>query len=59
MIKSVGLLTRKAGLSHEEFVKHWLEVQAPLAHAVPGARLDIHMDPGVQAHRHAGDGHHP
>jgi uncharacterized protein (TIGR02118 family) len=36
MIKSVGLLTRKEGLSHEEFVKHWLEVHAPLAHAVPG-----------------------
>ena len=35
MIKSVGLLTRKAGLSHEDFVKHWLEVHAPLAHAVP------------------------
>ena len=33
MIKSVSLLTRKAGLSHEEFVKHWLEV-----HAVPGLR---------------------
>src|SRR6516225_8974024 len=26
MIKSIGLLTRKDGLSHEEFVKHWLEV---------------------------------
>ena len=38
MIKSVSLLTRKAGLSHEEFVKHWLEVHAPLAHAVPGLR---------------------
>jgi uncharacterized protein (TIGR02118 family) len=38
MIKSIGLLTRKAGLSHEEFVKHWLEVHAPLAHAVPGVR---------------------
>ena len=38
MIKSVGLLTRKAGLSHEEFVKHWLQVHAPLAHAVPGVR---------------------
>ena len=38
MIKSVGLLTRKGGLSHEEFVKHWLEVHAPLAHAVPGIR---------------------
>src|ERR1700747_1750475 len=38
MIKSVSLLTRKAGLSHEEFVKHWLDVHAPLAHAVPGLR---------------------
>jgi len=38
MIKSVSLLTRKEGLSHEEFVKHWLEVHAPSAHAVPGVR---------------------
>jgi len=38
MIKSISLLTRKAGLSHEEFVKHWLEVHAPLAHGVPGLR---------------------
>ena len=38
MIKSVGLLTRKEGLTHEDFVKHWLEVHAPLAHAVPEVR---------------------
>jgi uncharacterized protein (TIGR02118 family) len=38
MIKSIGLLTRKEGLSHEQFVSHWLEVHAPLAHAVPGVR---------------------
>jgi uncharacterized protein (TIGR02118 family) len=38
MIKSVGLLTRKTGLSHEDFVKHWFEIHAPLAHAVPGVR---------------------
>jgi len=38
MIKSIGLLTRKDGLSHADFVKHWLEVHAPLAHAVPGVR---------------------
>ena len=38
MIKTVGLLTRKAGLSRQDFVKHWLEVHAPLAHAVPGVR---------------------
>src|SRR5262249_21648555 len=38
MIKSLSLLTRKAGLSHEEFVRHWVEIHAPLAHAVPGIR---------------------
>ena len=38
MIKTVGLLTRKDGLTREDFVKHWLEVHAPLAHAVPGVR---------------------
>ena len=35
MIKSVGLLTRKEGMTHEQFVKHWVEVHAPLAHEVP------------------------
>jgi uncharacterized protein (TIGR02118 family) len=38
VIKSIGLLTRKDGLSHEDFVKHWFEVHGPLAHAVPGVR---------------------
>ena len=38
MIKSVSLLTRKAGLTHEQFVRHWVDVHAPLAHAVPGLR---------------------
>jgi uncharacterized protein (TIGR02118 family) len=38
MIKSVGLLTRKDGFTHEQFVRHWYEVHAPLAHAVPGVR---------------------
>ena len=38
MIKSLSLLTRKPHLSHEEFVRHWLEIHAPLAHAVPGVR---------------------
>ncbi len=36
MIKAISLLVRKDGLTHEQFVKHWLEVHAPLAHAVPG-----------------------
>jgi uncharacterized protein (TIGR02118 family) len=38
MIKVVGLLTRKPELTHEQFVKHWLETHGPLAHAVPGVR---------------------
>ena len=38
MIKSLSLLTRKAGMTHEQFIEHWVEVHAPLAHAVPGLR---------------------
>lgn len=38
MIKSLSLLTRKTGLTHEQFVKHWLEVHGPLARKVPGLR---------------------
>lgn len=38
MIKTLSLLTRKDGITHEEFVEHWLEIHAPLAHAVPGIR---------------------
>lgn len=38
MIKIVGLLTRKDGITHEEFVRHWFDVHGPLAHAVPGIR---------------------
>jgi uncharacterized protein (TIGR02118 family) len=38
MIKVLGLLTRKAGITHEQFVRHWFDIHAPLAHAVPGIR---------------------
>jgi uncharacterized protein (TIGR02118 family) len=38
MIKVVGLLSRKEGTTHERFVRHWFDVHAPLAHAVPGIR---------------------
>ena len=36
MIKTVSLLVRKEGLSHEDFVKHWREIHGPLAYACPG-----------------------
>jgi uncharacterized protein (TIGR02118 family) len=38
MIKVVGLLTRKTGTTHEDFVRHWFDIHGPLAHAVPGIR---------------------
>ena len=38
MIKSIALLTRKDGMTHEQFVRHWVDIHAPLAHAVPGLR---------------------
>jgi uncharacterized protein (TIGR02118 family) len=38
MIKTIGLLTRKPGWTHEQFMKHWVEVHAPLAHGIPGLR---------------------
>jgi uncharacterized protein (TIGR02118 family) len=38
MIKSITLLTRRAEITHEEFLRHWREEHAALAHAVPGLR---------------------
>src|SRR5207248_11076498 len=38
MIKSLSLLTRRPELSHEQFMRHWVEIHAPLAHPVPGVR---------------------
>ena len=38
MIKSISLLTRKESITHEQFVRHWLEIHGPLAYAVPGLR---------------------
>jgi uncharacterized protein (TIGR02118 family) len=38
VIKTVGLLTRRPGWTHADFMKHWVEVHAPLALAVPGLR---------------------
>jgi len=38
MIKIIGLLTRKPSITHEQFVRHWFDIHAPLALAVPGIR---------------------
>ena len=51
MIKSIGLLTRKPHLTHEQFVKHWVEIHAPLAHAVPGVRRYVQNHILEERHR--------
>ena len=38
MIKVISLLTRKAEITHAQFVQHWLTVHGLLAYAVPGVR---------------------
>ncbi|HEX5325830.1 MAG TPA: EthD family reductase [Acetobacteraceae bacterium] len=38
MIKVLSLLSRKDGLTHEQFVRHWRDVHGPLALSVPGIR---------------------
>lgn len=38
MIKSLSLLTRKDGMTREQFIRHWVDVHAPLARTVPGLR---------------------
>ena len=46
MIKTISLLTRKSGMTHEQFMAHWVDIHAPLAYAVPGLRRY------VQSHIH-------
>jgi uncharacterized protein (TIGR02118 family) len=38
MIKSLSLLARKDGMTHEQFMTHWVHVHGPLALKVPGLR---------------------
>ncbi len=49
MIKTIGLLARKDGWTHEQFMKHWVEIHAPLALAVPGLRRYVQNH--IQAER--------
>lgn len=37
LIKRISLLTRKTGMSKEEFLKHWND-HLPISHDVPGLR---------------------
>jgi uncharacterized protein (TIGR02118 family) len=38
MFKNFGLQVRKSGLDHAAFMRHWLNVHAPLSEGVPGVR---------------------
>jgi uncharacterized protein (TIGR02118 family) len=38
MIKSLSLLIRKDGISHEAFIDHWVNMHAPMVRAVPEVR---------------------
>jgi len=40
MIKTLGILKRKEGVTREQFLKHWKEVHAPLflSKNIPGVR---------------------
>jgi uncharacterized protein (TIGR02118 family) len=38
IIKSLSLLTRKDGISHDAFIDHWVNVHAPMVRAVPEVR---------------------
>lgn len=51
MIKLIALVTRKSGMSFQEFRTYWLTTHAPLAAAIPGMRgyrINIAGDPGAQ-----------
>ena len=38
MIKVTALLIRRPELSHEQFMRHWVDVHAPLVDALPGLK---------------------
>src|SRR5579863_1256570 len=38
MIKITALAIRRPELSHEQFMRHWVDVHAPLVDALPGVR---------------------
>src|SRR5437763_6670673 len=49
MIKNLSLLTRRPELSHAQFMRHWVEIHAPLAHAMP--RLRRYVQNHIQGER--------
>ncbi len=40
MIKTIGLLTRKDGWTHDQFMKHWIEIHAELVGVIEAVCAD-------------------
>ena len=38
MIKTVALIARQPQLTRDQFIRHWVDIHAPLVHALPGLR---------------------
>ena len=38
MVKAIALLTRKDGITHEQFVRHWVDIHAPMAFDIPAVK---------------------
>jgi uncharacterized protein (TIGR02118 family) len=54
MIKSISLLARRDNLSHDGFVRHWVDIHVPMSHQVPGlAGYAISHITDTMAHPHA------
>jgi uncharacterized protein (TIGR02118 family) len=51
MIKSIGMMKRKKGITREQFVEHWEKIHAPLflAKDVPGFRKYVQNHPAKGA----------
>ena len=38
MIKAIALLSRKEGMTHEQFIDHWVNIHGPMGHEMPEVR---------------------
>ncbi|MDP6708148.1 MAG: EthD family reductase [Alphaproteobacteria bacterium] len=52
MIKRISMLTRKPGMSREEFNDYWLKVHGPFVEKLPGVIRYIQNHIVDDAHRH-------
>ena len=50
MVKMVGVVKKKAGMSDEEFRRYWIETHGPVAARIPGLRRLV-ISPAVRAWR--------